>query len=115
MPYGSLVKTSTGDDAEEEENLIADALRRDNDVVMANVNSNIQSDVAEKEEPVKKGGGSKKNKDRKVEGEKEVEIDDTEGKEKRKEKEEKKSSGKKRKGEEDTPAKRRKKAKTASA
>lgn len=111
MPYGSLVKTSTDKDTDGDENDTAVASRLDRDVAMTEVDSNIQSDVVEKEERNKaKGITGKKKKDRKAEEVEEMEVDE----EIQKEKKEKKRSGKKRKGEEDVPPKKSKKAKTTS-
>jgi hypothetical protein len=113
MPYGSLVKTSTDHDDNEDESEIAKALRMDSDVAMSDVDSNIQSNIVAKEEHAKKGRVSKKKKDKKLEEEEGMEVDDTERKEKLTVQKEKKSSGKKRKGEEAASPKKTKKAKTA--
>ncbi|XP_006458667.1 hypothetical protein AGABI2DRAFT_176923 [Agaricus bisporus var. bisporus H97] len=110
MPYGSLVKTSTDKDNDEDENDTAVTSRMDKEVVMTEVDSNVQSDVAKKEERAMKSSSSNKKKDKKVEEEEEIEVDE----ERQKEKKEKKKSGRKRKGEEDVSPKKSKKSKTAS-
>ncbi|KAF7777857.1 hypothetical protein Agabi119p4_3929 [Agaricus bisporus var. burnettii] len=109
MPYGSLVKTSTDSDNDEDENDTAVTSRMDNEVVMTEVDSNVESDVAKKEERAIKSSSSKK-KDKKVEEEEDIEVEE----ERQKEKKEKKKSGRKRKGEEGVSPKKSKKSKTAS-